>query len=124
MKQRAVELGVCLTSVLLIAGAATASDSAEYIQTPDWARQPSASELDLYRPIDAPTPGRAVVDCTAKADGHLIDCRAVEAQPMGVNYEFAGPRAVERCFKLKPTLADGRSVAGMHVLVTVIWKSS
>jgi len=100
----------------------TASSGPAYINVPDWASKPQASALALYRPIDAQVPGGAVVDCAARADGRLVDCTTKEVRPSGLHYESAGPLAVERLYRLKPTLADGRSVAGMHVVVTVIWK--
>jgi hypothetical protein len=94
----------------------------EYINAPEWASKPQASDLAPYRPIDASVPGGAMVDCAARADGRLVDCKTTEVRPSGSHYEFAGPLAVERLYRLKPTLADGRSVSGMHVVVTVVWK--
>jgi hypothetical protein len=127
---RAIALPV-LFAMLALAGVASARPSAppsgepaagpDYIVNPEWApvRQ---SELNLYRPVDAPTPGGAIVDCKVKADGRLTDCKTVEATPAHVNYEYAGPLAVQRLFRLKPTQPNGTSVEGKRVRVTVTWR--
>jgi hypothetical protein len=97
----------------------------EYISSPDWAKTPRDSESYKYQPevaVSQGVPGKVVVDCAARADGRLVDCKTVRAEPMGYYYEFAGPLVVSRLFQLKPTLPDGRSVSGMRVVVTVSWK--
>ena len=97
----------------------------QYISSPEWASKPNDNDLSPYRPEHAyrdGVPGGAIVDCKAAADGTLDECKVSKAKPQGWQYEIAGPRAVSRLFKLKPTLPDVRSVKGMHVLVAVIWK--
>jgi hypothetical protein len=99
-----------------------ASPGPEYIVNPEWSSPVRMSEVNLYRPIEASTPGGAVEDCAATADGHLVDCRTVEAKPKGVHYEDAGRLVAERLYRLKPTLPDGQSVAGKRVRFAVVWQ--
>jgi len=96
-----------------------------YITAPDWASKPGKGTLDLYRPERAylaGVPGGAVVECVAQTDGHLIQCKTLEVRPAGWEYEYAGPKAVSSLYRLKPMLANGQSVAGKRVVVTLIWK--
>ena len=95
----------------------------EYITAPVWARSPSGDDVRLYQPARAAlegVAGGAIVDCVAREDGTLTDCRAIKVRPEGWDYEFAGPRIVSRCYRLRMKLPDGRSVAGMRVVVATI----
>ena len=112
----------CATTAGAEVAPAPTPDDAGYIPNPDWAMAIRQDELDLYRPIVAHNPGGAIVDCAAKADGHLVDCKTVEVKPTGVHYEDAARLVAMRLCRLKPTLPDGTSVAGKRVRITVIWR--
>ena len=99
--------------------------NAEYIHDPVWARSATSNDLAPFQPERAHragVTGGAVVDCAAKADGSLTDCKTLKVAPAGWEYELAGRIAAARLFKLKPLLEDGRPVSGMRVIVPVIWK--
>ena len=98
---------------------------AAYIQDPVWAKSAARVDLAPFQPERAHragVTGGAVVDCAAKDDGSLIDCKTLKVLPAGWQFEIAGPVAAARLFKLKPVLEDGRPVSGMRVIVPVIWK--
>jgi hypothetical protein len=97
----------------------------EYIRDPVWAKSATGTALAPFKPERAhraSVTGGAVVDCAAKPDGSLIDCKTLKVQPAGWEFELAGRVAAARLFKLKPVLEDGRSVSGLRVIIPVIWK--
>ena len=63
--------------------------------------------------------GRAVVHCTASADGTLRDCHILSEAPAGDGFA-EGTLAVTRLWKARPR-ADGASLEGQPVQKTVVW---
>ena len=131
--------GVAVLSILLACGLQARADAqaevqlaqpepnAEYIQNPAWAKLPAEMELAPFQPMRAEghgVTGGAVVDCKARPNGSLFDCRTLKVAPAGWQYEQAAPAAAARLYRLRPQLADGRSVSGLRVLVPVVWKTS
>ena len=89
------------------------------ITDPIWTAMPAARALMSAYPDAAQRYekiGVAVVRCTAKADGALEACQLVCEQPAGWGFGAAAVR-LSYLYQLKPTLADGRSVAGGTVTV-------
>ena len=89
------------------------------ITDPIWSATPAARALMSAYPDAAQRRekiGVAVVKCTAKADGALEACQLACEQPAGWGFGAAAVR-LSYLYRLKPTLADGRSVAGGTVTV-------
>jgi len=58
----------------------------EYIRDPVWAKSATRIDLAPFQPErahQAGVTGGAVVDCAAKADGSLIDCKTLKVLPAG-----------------------------------------
>ena len=131
--------GIAVLTVLLVCGLQAKADvpaeiqlaqpdpNAEYIQKPVWVKVPEEMQLAAFQPTRAEghgISGGAVVDCKARPNGSLFDCRTLKVAPAGWEYEDAGPAAAAHLYRLRPHLADGRSVSGLRVLVPVVWKTS
>lgn len=132
--QRVARLGITVAALAMLAGATVADPIdqpcigikpiATDIETPHWARQPNADEFaNLYPPSLKPTAveGRVALRCVVRADGTLADCVLLCEGPPGAGFGRA-TLSLARYFQLKPTLEDGRSVAGRTVVVRVRWK--
>lgn len=98
--------------------AATACEAAAHpvaeITNPVWRAQPTGQEASAAYPMRAMANekiGVAVVRCEAQSDGKLAACSLVCETPK--NWGFGkGALSLTKRYRLEPTLADGRSVAG------------
>lgn len=91
------------------------------IHDPEWAKQPSprsaANAYPMKAMVDEKT-GVAVVRCVADAEGRLADCAVVCETPERYGFGKAA-LSLGRLHRLKPRLADGRSVAGGVVTIPI-----
>jgi TonB family protein len=90
---------------------------------PEWERQPDEGVLaalypDSARPLNLR--GETSMSCRITASGTFTDCVIVSEAPAGRGFGRATLQAA-RYFRMRPTLADGRSVAGYLVEVSLAW---
>jgi hypothetical protein len=91
------------------------------ITDPQWAATPSAtlrSEAYPRAAEESMRVGAAVVRCTAGKDGALGDCKAICEDPAGWGFG-EGAAKIARGYRLRPSLPDGRSVAGGVVTLPI-----
>jgi len=94
------------------------------ITNPEWIHTPVGTDLArLYphRALEANTGGGATIQCLVAADGRLQDCLPVSEDPEGEGFG-AATLAMAPLYRMRPTLADGTSVEGALVEVSVRWR--
>jgi hypothetical protein len=94
------------------------------IRSPDWTRLPTGDEFADLFPDGARAKGisgEAVIQCKAAPDGALTDCVMLREAPLGLGFGAATLKSA-RHFRMRPTLADGKTVDGAIVLIPVKWQ--
>jgi TonB family protein len=89
--------------------------------TPSWERKPTGEDMARAYPFVAQQRdlgGAAAMSCNVTAEGKLADCTIVAETPPGVGFGDATLR-LAKYFKMKPTTADGKSVAGGTVRIPI-----
>lgn len=100
--------------VVLATGVVATTEPVGEIKDPVWRARPTSQQYGAAYPMDAARNekiGRAVVRCTADAQGELQACTLVCESPKGWQFGKAA-LGLTRRFKLEARLADGRSVEG------------
>ena len=78
------------------------------ITNPDYDVRPTPEELERLYPHQARgigVPGRAVIKCGVRVDGHVKNCEVVEESPKDYGFGSAGLAAL-KLFRFKPQLRD------------------
>jgi periplasmic protein TonB len=90
------------------------------IANPDWISQPSPEEIAKVYPGAGGlvSPGSATLSCKVTAEGALAGCQVISEQPGYVGFSSAALKLSGK-FRMKPTTADGKSVAGGVVQVPI-----
>jgi TonB family protein len=113
-----------LFASVLLAQAAASPDAV--VRQPDWMRVPTGAEMAQYYPTDAKKAGvggRAVLSCTATADGTLADCHVDEVYPAGAGFDEAALRLTP-LFKLHPAInARGEAVGGGTIRIPIVFRT-
>lgn len=107
------------------APAAPGAASARSVKDAPWAGGPTPEQLDKAFPPaarEAGVSGRSSMTCRIKATGELEACRIDSEFPQAAGFGAAS-LSVAPFFKLKPTTADGRSVAGATITIPLVWKA-
>jgi TonB family protein len=88
------------------------------VAEPEWVKTLPADQVQEVFPPKAAeaglSTGRAVVDCTADAQGDMTACQAVQEEPQGMDLGAAAVR-VASAMTVNPWTADGQPVDGAHV---------
>jgi protein TonB len=93
--------------------------------TPNWTRQPSAQQLSDAYPIRAEAAnvaGRVTLECVIQNGGALA-CSPTSSSPNGYGFAEAG-RSVSRFFRVNPANAEGYSIIGKRVRLTINFAAS
>ena len=108
------------------AGAApdTPGLGAERIDRPHWVRRPDGDDVARVYPNPAyrsGVGGHVVMVCKVTADGSLTDCKVRSEQPVDFAFGVAAMNLAPK-FKMSPTTADGKSVAGATVVIPITFQ--
>lgn len=90
-----------------------------------WASRPGRRDFERAYPqraLYASQSGHVTLDCVASGSGAL-DCSVAVELPRGYGFGRAA-MDLSRQFRLQPTTADGRSVAGGHIQVPVEFRAN
>lgn len=80
--------------------------STEPVTGVQWARQPRVTADDFpARALEREISGSAVVSCTSRADGSVVNCRVASETPAGMGFGGAAIRVVQRA-QLSPVSVD------------------
>jgi len=92
------------------------------IVSPRWA---ATAPPEALIPVGTEWPGRADAEllCSVLADGGLRDCQVEHSYPQGDERVTAHAVHLSQFFRLQPRLANGRSVAGLKVRLSLRWES-
>ncbi len=94
------------------------------LSTVRWIRQPNARDFARYYPeraLDQGRSGRVVLDCVVAGSGRL-DCSVAEENPPGWGFGDAAVN-IARQTRVDPTGPDGRSVAGEHLRLPLVFRA-
>lgn len=100
-----------------------AAAAAKSVKDAPWAGGPTPEQLDKAFPAaarEAGVSGRSSMTCKVKATGELEACRIDSEFPAAAGFGAAS-LSVAPLFRLKPTTADGRSVAGAAITIPLVW---
>jgi len=114
-------IGALILTIAMATSAAAAPKS--IITRPDWAKRPTGDEMAAAYPqraMDEGKAGRAVLNCNVKADGSLVDCKAINATPKGYGFDEAAI-ALSQTFLMKPKTIDGQAVDGGTVFIPLVF---
>jgi len=90
-----------------------------------WASRPGRRDFERAYPeraLYASQSGHVTLDCVASGSGAL-DCSVAVELPRGYGFGRAA-MDLSRQFRLQPTTADGRSVAGGHIQVPIEFRAN
>ncbi len=90
-----------------------------------WASRPGRRDFERAYPqraLFANQSGHVTLDCVASGSG-VLDCSVAVELPRGYGFGRAA-MDLSRQFRLQPTTADGRSVAGGHIQVPVEFRAN
>jgi TonB family protein len=102
-------------------GASSAPPKPSVITQPDWLSKPTGADIaELYPKAAAAAniEGRATLRCHVAATGDLIDCAAVNEEPLGQGFGQAA-LAMAAKFKMRPMSKDGVPIAGGQVAIPI-----
>lgn len=88
-----------------------------------WAGGPTPEQLDKAFPPaarEAGVSGRSSITCKVKAAGELEACKVESEFPTAAGFGKAA-LTVAPLFRLKPTTAEGKSVAGATITIPLVW---
>lgn len=102
-----------------------AAPAAPSLKDVPWAGGPTPEQLDRAFPKaarEAGVSGRSSITCKVKATGELEACKVESEFPTAAGFGAAA-LSVAPLFKLKPTTAEGRSLAGASITIPLVWKA-
>lgn len=93
------------------------------ITNPDWARKPTAMEIDGFYPLKARllgVEGRVTITCKVAVSGVLEACAVVDETPEGEGFGAAALR-LTRVMRMTPQLYDGQPVGGAAIMLPLVF---
>lgn len=93
------------------------------ITSPKWIKRPNGNDFARYYPSRAQErerEGKAVLDCTVRADG-TIACSVASEDPPGWGFGDAAVK-ISRSFQIAPKLEDGEPSEGGRITVPLSFK--
>jgi len=103
---------------------AAPTPAVEPVSTPHWVRRPDGDDLARVYPSRAyrsGVGGHVVMDCEVTAAGTLSGCKVRSEQPADFGFGDAALKLVPD-FKMSPTTADGKSVAGASIVIPITFQ--
>ena len=106
---------------LLVTGAL--SSGGQTVDSPSWARTPTAQEFSSVGRADLPRDGAVTLLCTVRADGVLEACVVESVAPAQSRLGEEALRLTQY-YRHQPRFWDGRPVVGAKVRFTIRWRDN
>lgn len=103
--------------------APTAVEGVTVIAHPVWVRMPNSNALGSHYPRHALShgiAGHSTMECSATAQGALVDCQVIEETPKGEGFGDA-MLGLARYYRMKPMTPDGKPIDGARVVIPIHW---
>lgn len=98
-----------------------AADAEPAVTKPEWVALPDGDDVSRMYPdlaLRLSVGARVKLQCDVVATGEITNCKVLEETPADLGFGAAAIR-LSPSFRMKPTTADGQSVAGAMVLIPI-----
>lgn len=95
----------------------------DVLTNPDWVQRPGGDTMARVYPDRAQrtgVSGRAVIDCTVAASGHLEACKVIDESPAEFGFGAAAIKA-SGSFRMRPLTRNGVPVSGARVRLPIVF---